>query len=152
MWCHIKIQRSSGIRLHQRSGKTTTAWNYQRPDIRAFTIAKIPAIKGSNGHSMSDRKRSDGVTIIPWSRGHCKAGINRAGLTCNFLPAFDIGKRNAYVCILPALRQISDPSYELTKTSSLAISSQLFHSKLKTLFFSKSYPDSSSSPYTSIPR
>src|SRR6218665_337145 len=45
---------------------------------------------------------------------------------------------------MPALRQLSDPSYEvyeLTKTSSLAISSQLFHSKLKTLLFKKSYPD-----------
>src|SRR6218665_36419 len=47
----------------------------------------------------------------------------------------------------PALRQISDPSYELTRTSPLAISPQLFHFKLKTLLFSKSYPDSSSSPY-----
>ena len=32
-------------------------------------------------------------------------------------------------------------SYELTKTSSLALSLQLFHSKLKTLLFSKSNPD-----------
>ena len=47
--------------------------------------------------------------------------------------------------LLPALRQISDPSYELTRTSPLAISPQLFHFKLKTLLFSKSYPDSSSS-------
>src|SRR6218665_3034106 len=47
----------------------------------------------------------------------------------------------------PALRQMSDPSYELTQTSPLAISPQLFHSKLKTLLFSESYPDSSSSPY-----
>src|SRR6218665_3462238 len=50
----------------------------------------------------------------------------------------------------PALRQISDgsdPFYELTKTSPLAISPQLFHSKLKTLLFNKSYPDLSSSPY-----
>jgi len=45
----------------------------------------------------------------------------------------------------PALRQISDPSYELTKTSPLAISSQLFHSKLKTLLFNKSNLYSSSS-------
>jgi len=50
----------------------------------------------------------------------------------------------------PALRQISDPSYELTRTSPLAISPQLFHSKLKTLLFSKSYPDSSSS-HASLP-
>src|SRR6218665_2535058 len=47
----------------------------------------------------------------------------------------------------PALRQISDPSYELTKTAPLAISPQLFHSKLKTLLFKKSYPASSSSNY-----
>ena len=47
----------------------------------------------------------------------------------------------------PALRQLSDPSYELTKTPPLAISPQLFHSKLKT-HFNKSYPDLSSSPYT----
>src|SRR6218665_3388003 len=47
----------------------------------------------------------------------------------------------------PALRQISDPSYELPRTSPIAISPQLFHNKLKTLLFSKSYPDSSSSPY-----
>src|SRR6218665_3520695 len=47
----------------------------------------------------------------------------------------------------PVLRQMSDPSYELTQTSPLAISPQLFHSKLKTLLFSKSYPDPSSSPY-----
>ena len=47
----------------------------------------------------------------------------------------------------PALRQISDPPYELTHTSPLAISAQLFHSKLKTLLFSNSYPDSSPSPY-----
>src|SRR6218665_2880233 len=46
-----------------------------------------------------------------------------------------------------ALRQISDPSYELTQISPLAISLQLFHSKLKTMLFSKSYNDSSSSPY-----
>src|SRR6218665_2709539 len=47
----------------------------------------------------------------------------------------------------PALRQTSAPSYELTQTSPLAISPQLFPSKLKTLLLSKSYPDSSSSPY-----
>jgi len=47
----------------------------------------------------------------------------------------------------PALQQISDPFYELTKTSPLVISLQLFHSKLKALLFSKSYPDSSPSPY-----
>src|SRR6218665_2285534 len=47
----------------------------------------------------------------------------------------------------PALRQISDPSYELTQTSPLAIPPQLFHSKLKTLLFSISYPDLSSSSY-----
>src|SRR6218665_2139860 len=46
----------------------------------------------------------------------------------------------------PALRHISDPSYELTRISPLAISPQLFHSKLQTLLISKSYPDSSSSP------
>src|SRR6218665_3854478 len=45
----------------------------------------------------------------------------------------------------PAMRQLSDPSYELTKTSPLATSPQLFHSKLKTLLFNKSYPDLSSS-------
>src|SRR6218665_875558 len=47
----------------------------------------------------------------------------------------------------PALRQISESSYELTQTSPLKISPQLFQSKLKTLLFSKSYPDSSSSSY-----
>src|SRR6218665_103658 len=46
----------------------------------------------------------------------------------------------------PALREISDPSCELTKTSPLAISPQLFHSKLKALLFNKSYPDLFSSP------
>src|SRR5688572_19051347 len=50
----------------------------------------------------------------------------------------------------PVLRQISDPSYELTKTSPLAVSPQVFHSKLKTLLFHKSYPDSFSSPH--LPR
>src|SRR6218665_978536 len=40
-----------------------------------------------------------------------------------------------------SLRQLSDPSYELTKTLPLAISPQLFHSKLKTLLFNKSYAD-----------
>src|SRR6218665_4092039 len=40
-----------------------------------------------------------------------------------------------------------DQSYELNKTSPLVISPQLFHSKLKTLLFNKSHPDSSSSPY-----
>jgi Reverse transcriptase (RNA-dependent DNA polymerase) len=47
----------------------------------------------------------------------------------------------------PELRQISDPSYGLTRTSPLAVSSQVFHSKLKTLLFHQSYPDSSSSPH-----
>jgi len=42
----------------------------------------------------------------------------------------------------PALRQI----FELTKTSPLAISPQLFHSKLKARLFNKCYIDSSSSP------
>jgi len=41
----------------------------------------------------------------------------------------------------PVLQQISDPSYELTQTSPLAISPKQFQSKLKTLLFSKSYPD-----------
>jgi len=44
----------------------------------------------------------------------------------------------------PALLQLSDQSYEFTKTSHLAFSPQLFQSKLKTLLFNKSYPDSSS--------
>src|ERR1043165_3207599 len=46
----------------------------------------------------------------------------------------------------PALRQISDPSYEVTKTPPLATSPQVFHSKLKTLLFDKSYPESNTSP------
>ena len=51
--------------------------------------------------------------------------------------------------VLLVLRQIglSYPSCKLTKTSPLAISPQLFHSKLKTLLFNKSCPDPSSSPY-----
>jgi hypothetical protein len=40
---------------------------------RAFTRAKIPAIKEPNGLSRSDGKRPDGVTIIPWSSGRCLA-------------------------------------------------------------------------------
>jgi hypothetical protein len=40
---------------------------------RAFTRAKIPAIKEPNGLSRSDGKRPDGVTIIPWHRGRCLA-------------------------------------------------------------------------------
>ena len=47
----------------------------------------------------------------------------------------------------PGLRQISDPFHELTKTSPLAISPQVFHSKLKTLLFHKAYPD----PIPSLP-
>src|SRR6218665_1515323 len=47
----------------------------------------------------------------------------------------------------PALRQISESSYELTQTSPLKVSPLLFHSKLKTLLFGKSYPDLSSSSY-----
>jgi hypothetical protein len=46
----------------------------------------------------------------------------------------------------PTLRQLSTPSYELTKTSPLAISPEVFHSKLKMLLFRKSYPDFSSTP------
>src|SRR6218665_3247199 len=46
-----------------------------------------------------------------------------------------------------ALRQISYPAYELTKTPLLPIPPQHFHSKFKTLLFKKSYPDSSSFPY-----
>src|SRR6218665_926018 len=41
----------------------------------------------------------------------------------------------------------SHSTSQATKTSPLAIFSQLFHSKLKTLLFNKSYPDSSSSSY-----
>jgi len=40
---------------------------------RAFTRAKIPAVKEPSGLSRSDGKRPDGVTIIPWSRGRCLA-------------------------------------------------------------------------------
>jgi len=40
---------------------------------RAFTRAKIPAIKEPNGLSRSDGKRPDGVTIIPWHSGRCMA-------------------------------------------------------------------------------
>jgi len=43
------------------------------------------------------------------------------------------------------------PSYEVIQTSHHAIPPQLFHSKLKTLLFSKSCPDSSSSPYLPTP-
>ena len=51
----------------------------------------------------------------------------------------------------PALRQMPDPSYELTRTSPLAISPQLFHScRLKTLLFSKSFPDHHH-PHASLP-
>src|SRR5678816_361425 len=46
----------------------------------------------------------------------------------------------------PALRQISYLSYEVTKTPPLAISPRVFHSKLKTLLFDKSYPESNTSP------
>src|SRR6218665_3390331 len=46
----------------------------------------------------------------------------------------------------PAFRQISESSYELTQPPPLKTSLRLFHSKLKTLLFSKSYPDLSSSP------
>jgi len=38
--------------------------------------------------------------------------------------------------------------YYLTKTLPFAISPKLFHSKLKTLLFNKSYPDSSSPAYS----
>jgi len=41
---------------------------------------------------------------------------------------------------------ISDKSYKLSQTSSLAISPQSFHSKLKMLLFSISHPESSSFP------
>src|SRR6218665_3307360 len=44
----------------------------------------------------------------------------------------------------PALRQISESSYELTQMSPHNISPRFFHSKLKTLLFGKSYPDLSS--------
>ena len=47
----------------------------------------------------------------------------------------------------PVLRRISDRSCQLSQTLALAICPQLFHYKLKTLFYSKSYPDSSSSSY-----
>src|SRR6218665_1577719 len=48
----------------------------------------------------------------------------------------------------PALRQMSDPSCIRAHSNlSPCHLSQLFHSKPKTLLFSKSYPDSSSSPY-----
>jgi len=46
----------------------------------------------------------------------------------------------------PELRQISDPSYHLTKSPPLAVSPKVFHSKLKTLLFLKSYPDFPSPP------
>src|SRR6218665_1936938 len=49
----------------------------------------------------------------------------------------------------PALCQISYTSYELTKISPLAISPQVFHPKLKTQLFHKSYPNSSFS-FTSL--
>ena len=45
--------------------------------------------------------------------------------------------------LLPVLRQISDPSYEIAESSPLAISPQVFHSKVKTLLFHKSHLDSS---------
>src|SRR5678815_5098325 len=40
----------------------------------------------------------------------------------------------------PVLRQISNPSHELTKTSPLAISPQVFHSKLKHCYFTNPIP------------
>src|SRR6218665_3995078 len=68
--------------------------------------------------------------------------------------SFKFSNRSIAVAVPPhwnklptALWQISDLSYELAHTSPLAISTQLIHSKLKTLLFSKSYPDSLSSPY-----
>src|ERR1043165_3836475 len=70
MWYHNRTQWISWILLHQRHQRhgmiNDVIW-------RAFTRAKIPAIKEPNGLSRSDGKRPDGVTIIPWQRGRCLA-------------------------------------------------------------------------------
>src|ERR1043165_2770024 len=56
-----------GAGRHQRRGMINDViW-------RAFTRAKIPAIKEPNGLSRSDGKRPDGVTIIAWQRDRCLA-------------------------------------------------------------------------------
>jgi len=36
---------------------------------RAFVAADMPVTKNPNGHSISDNKRPDGLTLLPWQEG-----------------------------------------------------------------------------------
>ena len=38
---------------------------------RVVTLADIPCVKEPQGQSRSDRKRPDGMTLIPWKAGKC---------------------------------------------------------------------------------
>src|SRR6218665_3615015 len=74
--------------------------------------------------------------------------VKRKCMTCT-VHSFFHAHRKSNTCLSawnklpPALRQISDPSYELTQTSPLAISPHLFHSKLKTLLLIHRLPHTS---------
>ena len=79
-------------------------------------------------------------TVLPFCRLVTKICWSLRNNTCTCMLPFFFGTNSRQ-----HWDKISDASYELAKTSPLAISLQLFHSKLRTLIFNKSYPDSSSS-------
>src|SRR6218665_3353987 len=104
-----------------------------------------------------------GLALVSWA--FARIGVHRSpfpspsilGIFHSLLSA--IGFQSCFFSLRPTYRQLppirstlhllkylTHPTSSL-KPLPLAISPQLFHSKLKTLLFSKSYPDLSSSSY-----
>jgi len=51
------------------SGKITGHQAFNYVIARAFVAADMPVTKEPNGLSISDNKRPDGLTLLPWQKG-----------------------------------------------------------------------------------
>jgi len=55
------------------SGKITRHQALNDVIARAFVVADTPSAKEQNGLSISDNKRPDGLTLLPWQEGKPRA-------------------------------------------------------------------------------
>ena len=74
---HVHVQCPCGCPWHARVACKRSAGRHPRHGLlndvvwRAMLRAQVPSCKEPARLSRSDRKRPDGVLLIPWSRGRC---------------------------------------------------------------------------------
>ena len=94
MWCHSRIQRPSWILLHQRSGKTSTAWNDQRRDLAGLHQSQNTGHQGAQWPLQIWRQKVWRIhhhTLA--QRALLGVGCYGARHFCCILRAFNIAKR-----------------------------------------------------------